>query len=217
MSAKSRAQGACVSLWGRIFARYYDAALAAAEEAGLAAMRQRLLAQASGRTLEIGAGTGLNLDHYPQGLPSLTLCEPEEPMAQRLRPRAAAHGATVLVSPAEAIPVADGSVDTVVSALVLCTVEDPRAAVAEIERVLAPGGRLLFLEHVRSDDPGLARWQDRWDPVWKRYGHGCRCNRPTVATLAASGLELGAVEHVRFPKAPAIVRPAVLGVATRPA
>jgi len=206
-----------MSLWGRIFARYYDAALAAAEEAGLADMRRRLVAQATGRTLEIGAGTGLNLDYYPSGLDALTLCEPEEPMAQRLRPRAAAHGATVLAAPGEAIPVPDGSVDTVVSTLVLCTVSDPRAAVAEIERVLAPGGRLLFLEHVRSDDPGLARWQDRWDPIWKRYGHGCRCNRPTVATLAASGLQVGEVEHLRFPKAPPIVRPTVLGVASRPA
>lgn len=206
-----------MSLWGRVFARYYDAALRTSEEHGLADLRAGLLAQASGRTLEIGAGTGLNLGHYPAALASLTLCEPEEPMAVRLRPRAAERGATVLAAPAEALPVPDGSVDTVVSTLVLCTVEDPRAAVAEIERVLAPGGRLLFLEHVRAADPALARRQDLWDPLWKRVGHGCRCNRPTLATLQASGLRVEQVRDTRIPKATSIVRPAIVGVAVRPA
>lgn len=205
-----------MNIWGGIFARYYDSVMQASEEHGLSRMRGELLARARGRTLEIGAGTGLNLAHYPEAVGTLTLCEPEEPMARRLRSAAAGRDATVLVAPAEALPVPDGSVDTVVSTLVLCTVRDPAAAVAEIRRVLAPGGQLLFLEHVRSpDDPELARRQDRWDPAWKRVGHGCRCNRSTVTTLRDGGLR---VEHesTYIPKAPSIVRPAVMGAALLP-
>lgn len=205
-----------MSIWGGIFARYYDSVMQASEEHGLSRMRGELLARARGRTLEIGAGTGLNLAHYPEAVGTLTLCEPEEPMARRLRAAAAGRDATVLVAPAEALPVPDGSIDTVVSTLVLCTVRDPAAAVAEIRRVLAPGGQLLFLEHVRSQDPELARRQDRWDPLWKRVGHGCRCNRPTVATLQSSGLRVEEVQDTYVPKAPSIVRPAVMGTAVLP-
>ena len=133
-----------------------------------------------------------------------------------LSPLLAKAIAYYLIAPAEAIPVPDHSVDTVVSTLVLCTVDDPAAAMAEIRRVLRPGGRLLFLEHVRSADPALARSQDRWDPVWKRIGHGCRCNRATLATVEASGLRVESVEDTRIPKATSIVRPAVMGVAVLP-
>lgn len=206
-----------MSLWGRVFAWSYDRSLRATEEAGLARMRGELLADAAGQTLEIGAGTGLNLDRYPAGLTDLVLCEPEPPMARRLAERAATYGARVELAPAEALPAADATVDTVVSTLVLCTVADPERAVAEIRRVLKPGGRLLFLEHVRADDPAAARAQDRWDPVWKRFGHGCRCNRDTLATLRAGGLDVTVLEHARLPKAPAIVRPLIVGTAIRPA
>ncbi len=206
-----------MSLWGRVFARLYEPVMRTSEEAGLREMRRTALAGAEGRVLEIGAGTGLNLDRYPTGLGSLTLVEPEEPMARQLRERAAGYGAEVVVAPAEALPVPDASVDTVVSTLVLCTVADPAAATAEIARVLRPGGRLLFLEHVRAADPRLARAQDRWDPAWRRLGHGCRCNRDTLAVLEAGGLVLGDVEHTRIPKAAPIIRPAVIGSATRPA
>jgi len=151
---------------------------------------------------------------------ALTLCEPEEPMARQLRARVAAGlgpaGATVALSPAERLPADDGSVDTVVSTLVLCTVHDPLASVAEIRRVLRPGGRLLFLEHVRSTDPELARTQDRWDPFWRRFGHGCRCNRDTLTALRAGGLDVERVEDTRMPKAWPIVRPMIVGSATRP-
>lgn len=97
--------------------------------------------------------------------------------------------------------------------LVLCTVPDPPAALAELARVLRPGGRLLFIEHVRSPDPGLARWQDRLEGPWRFLGDGCHCNRDTMATLAASPFELGAVERGRMPKAPPIVRPLARGEA----
>jgi ubiquinone/menaquinone biosynthesis C-methylase UbiE len=121
----------------------------------------------------------------------------------------------VVEVPGERLPFADASFDTVAVTLVLCTVPDPAATLAEISRVLAPGGQLLFLEHVRSEQPGLARWQDRLERPWRFVGDGCHCNRDTVATIAASPLALGEVEHAKLPKAPPIVEPLVSGSATR--
>jgi ubiquinone/menaquinone biosynthesis C-methylase UbiE len=206
-----------MSLYGRIFARYYDRALARTEEAGLAARRGALLAGAAGRVLELGAGTGLNLAHYPAGLEQLVLTEPEAPMLERLRARAAALGmpTTVVAAPAERLPFADRSFDTVVSTLTLCTVGDLAAALREVRRVLAPGGRLLFLEHVRADDPRLARRQDLVRPLWVRVGHGCQCNRATLAAIVAAPLDVQAVEHGELPRAPRFLEPLVVGTAVR--
>jgi ubiquinone/menaquinone biosynthesis C-methylase UbiE len=202
-----------MSLYGRIFAALYDRMLAGTERAGLSARRGELLSHARGRVLEIGAGTGLNLAHYPESVEELVLTEPEEPMARRLDARLASlgRGGEVVRAPAEELPFADDSFDTAVCTLVLCTVSDPERALAEIERVLRPGGRLLFLEHVRSEDPGTARWQDRLHGVWVRCGHGCNCNRPTPALIERSPLEIEAIEHGEMPKSPPIVRPLVSG------
>lgn len=204
--------------WGRLFACGYDRAMARSEAAGLRDLRRLLIAGASGRTLELGAGTGLNFDHYPEAVTELTLTEPFEPMARRLRERVAGAGRPVVVveAPAEALPFDDGSFDTVVVTLVLCTVDDVPATLGEISRVLAPGGRLLFCEHVRSPDPGLARWQDRLERPWKFVGHGCRCNRDTVASIGASPLQLGEVDRDRLPKAAPLVRPLAIGSAIKP-
>ncbi len=205
-----------MSLYGRLFARFYDRALAQTEAAGLAARRGALLAGARGRVLELGAGTGLNLAHYPPGV-ELVLSEPEEPMLARLRERATrmTPPATVVAAPAERLPFADASFDTVVTTLTLCTVGDLAATLREVRRVLAPGGRLLFLEHVRSADPRTARRQDLLHPLWLRVGHGCHCNRPTLDAIAAQ-LDVAEVEHGRMPKAPRIVEPLIAGVAIRP-
>jgi ubiquinone/menaquinone biosynthesis C-methylase UbiE len=200
-----------MSVWGRIFATFYDRALAAQEDAGLRDARHELLAQARGRVLEIGAGTGLNRQHYTDAVTELVLTEPEEPMAKRLRKRAGS--ATVVVAPAEELPFADASFDTVVSTLVLCTVRSPEAAMAEIRRVLKPDGSLLLLEHVRSGDPDLARWQDRLLPLHRRVAHGCHPNRDTAALLARAGFDVD-VEATRLPKAPKYVQPAIRGTAT---
>lgn len=214
----SLAKRAYDATWGRLFAAIYDRSLAATEAAGLGDRRATLLAGASGRTLEIGAGTGVNLERYPDAVGELILTEPFEPMARRLRERVAAAGraATVVVAPAEALPVDDGSIDTVVVTLVLCTVGDLPATLAEVARVLKPGGRLLFIEHVRSEDAAVARRQDRYERPWRFVAHGCHPNRDTVAAVEASGLEMAELERGRMPKSPQIVKPLVQGVAVKP-
>lgn len=203
--------------WGRAFSAAYDRGFKGAEDAGLREMRRELLAQARGRVLEIGAGTGLNLDLYPrEGLDSLVVTEPDPHMFKQLRRRAEAvcAGADLVEAGAEDLPFADAGFDTVVVTLVLCTVPDQPAALKEISRVLAPGGQLLFLEHVRAhDDDGLAKWQDRLEGPWKFLADGCRCNRDTVAAIEASGLQLGEVKSGELPKLPALVRPLVTGTA----
>lgn len=211
-------QRAYDATWGRLFAAIYDRSLAATEEAGLGDRRAELLAGASGRVLEIGAGTGVNLERYPAAVTELILTEPFEPMARRLRERVAAAGreAQVVVAPAERLPVADGSIDTVVVTLVLCTVGDLPATLDEVARALKPGGRLLFIEHVRSDDPQLARKQDRLERPWRFVAHGCHPNRDTGAAIEASPLQISELEHGRMPKSPQFVKPLVQGVAIKP-
>src|SRR5262249_6347842 len=137
--------------------------IAKTDEAGLRDRRRSLLARAEGDVLEIGAGTGENLAFYGERVATLTLAEPEEPMARRLDVRIDGQSPPVQAvrARAEALPFADDSFDTVVSSLVLCTVDDPVQALDEVRRVLRPGGTLLFLEHVRSDEHRLARRQDR--------------------------------------------------------
>jgi ubiquinone/menaquinone biosynthesis C-methylase UbiE len=197
--------------WGRMFAWGYDWFLSASEKAGLRDMRRELLAEARGRTLEVGAGTGLNADLYPDSLIELVLSEPDRFMAGRLR---AKHPSTqVIEAPAEDLPFEDDAFDTVVVTLVLCTVPDPPSALREISRVLKPGGRFLFLEHVRADDPKLARWQDRLHGPWYLFGDGCNCNRDTLAAIEASPLTVERSERGSLPKAVPLVRPLLRGAA----
>jgi ubiquinone/menaquinone biosynthesis C-methylase UbiE len=204
--------------WGRAFSAFYDRAFEATEEAGLREMRSQLLRQARGRVLELGAGTGLNLELYPhEGLDCLTLTEPDPHMFKQLRSRAkeVCQGADLVEAGAEDLPFEDDSYDTVVVTLVLCTVPDQTASLREISRVLKSDGRLLFLEHVRAtNDPSLARWQDRLEAPWRFLGDGCHCNRDTVKGLRAADFEIGELECAELPKAPPIVRPLVKGVAS---
>lgn len=207
----------------RLFAALYDRILAGTEKAGLSEMRAELLDEARGRTLEIGAGTGLNLVHYTGAVSELVLTEPDPFMAARLRGKLAADPPApgrveVVETPAEELPFEDAGFDTVVSTLCLCTVEDPGRAAAEAARVLRPEGRLLYLEHVRSpDSERLARWQDRLERPWGWLGAGCHPNRPTWETLRVAGFDLEGIERDQVPKAPPIVRPMIRGVARRAA
>ncbi|HEX5982985.1 MAG TPA: class I SAM-dependent methyltransferase [Solirubrobacterales bacterium] len=201
--------------WGRGFSALYDRCFKASEEAGLRVMRRDLLSQARGRVLELGAGTGLNLELYPDSVTDLTLTEPDPYMIKQLRRRVAEEGreADVIEAPAEKLPFEDDSFDTVALTLVLCTVPDPAAALQEIRRVLKPDGQFLFLEHVRSRNPSLAKWQDRFEKPWRFLGDGCHCNRDTVSTISAAGFQLGDIERPEFPKSPPIVKPMAKGSA----
>jgi len=205
--------------WGRGFAACYDRMVAGTEEAGLREMRRRTLAAASGRTLDVGAGTGANLGLFPPEVTELVMAEPDRHMLGRLRGKLADDGveATAIQARAERLPFADASFDTAVFTLTLCTIADPAAALAEAARVVAPGGRLLFVEHVRARDPKLARWQDRLEKPWRFFADGCHCNRDTVAQIEASPFALERVESTTMPKAPPLVRPLVRGSALRAA
>lgn len=199
-----------MALWGRVFAAVYDPAVARAERAGIADARRELLAGVQGRVLEIGAGTGLNVERYPVGS-NVTYTEPDPHMAKRLR----ARGVDAVEAGAERLPFPDDSFDTVVSTLVLCTVPDVPASLREIRRVLAPGGRLLFLEHVRAA-PGtkLERWQDRLHGPWHALAGGCNCNRDLLASLAAGSFSVEELRHESWRFMPALVRPVVIGTAS---
>jgi ubiquinone/menaquinone biosynthesis C-methylase UbiE len=192
----------------------YDRMSRKSEEAGVGAMRQGLLAEASGRVLEIGGGTGVNLPYYGEAVESLVLTEPEPAMLKRLRTKAReqARSAEVVQAPAEDLPFEDDSFDTVVSTLVLCGVDDQARSLQEARRVLRPGGRLLFLEHVRSDDPKLARFQDRITGL-NHALMGCDCNRSTLAGIEAAGFTISHVQQTTLPKAPKFVRPLIVGTA----
>ncbi|HTP20568.1 MAG TPA: class I SAM-dependent methyltransferase [Solirubrobacteraceae bacterium] len=199
--------------WARAFAVLYDPFLWVAEWAGLRARRKELLSRARGCTVEIGVGTGLNVPHYPDGLSELVLVEPDAAMRSRLdkKLRRSGQRARLIDATAERLPFADGSVDTIVSTFVLCTVDAPDLALREIARVLRPDGELLFIEHVRSDSPTLAYWQDRLAKPWRCFAQGCRCNRATAELIVTCGLELQHVRKASWHAMPPIVRPLIAG------
>jgi SAM-dependent methyltransferase len=206
----------------RLFAFYYPRLVELAENAGQRETRRELLALAEGSTLELGAGSGLNVPHYTERVTKLTLTEPSSPMLARLGAELEAapprSGSWELVQcGAEQLPFADHSFDTVVATYVLCTVPDPAVALDEIARVLAPGGRYLFLEHVHAGEgTALGRFQDLIELPHRYIAAGCHPNRRTEALLRAAPLEIERVEHGAQPRAFPSVRPTIIGSA-RPA
>jgi ubiquinone/menaquinone biosynthesis C-methylase UbiE len=196
----------------RLSAAIYEPVLSLGERRGLRTHRCNLLAQARGLTVEIGGGTGLNLPHYPSSLDRLVLAEPDAAMRRRLQRRldGLKRPASVIDAAAERLPFADGTVDTVVSTLVLCTVDSPHVALREIKRVLAPDGQLLFIEHVRASSRFHSRWQDRLAAPWQAFASGCHCNRPTLTLIAESGFEFDVTEAT-WRGMPSIVKPLVYG------
>lgn len=206
--------------WGRfVFAGAYDRILQRAEEAGLSEKRKQLVSKATGRTLEIATGTGLNLPHYPGAVTELVLTEPYPPMLDALRKKVNALGrnAKVVEATAEKLPFPDESFDTVVATMILCSADSPEPVLKEIARVLKPGGQYLFLEHVRNSDPKIAKRQDRLQPGWYLFGNGCHCNRDTVQTLKQSSLTLEELYDDKIPRAWKIVEAMVAGRARRAA
>jgi ubiquinone/menaquinone biosynthesis C-methylase UbiE len=199
-----------------IFAAWYRLFGGLADRGGFADQRRRLLAGAQGVVVEIGAGTGLNFPWYPAGV-EVVATEPDLHMLRGARraARKAEANLSLREAPAESLPFPSGSADTVVSTLVLCSVLDQAAVLAEVGRVLRPGGRLLLLEHVRSSDPALAGEQDRRERTQVRFAGGCHPNRDTLAAVAAAGFETGAVEPVTLPGM-RLTRPGIAGAARKP-
>jgi SAM-dependent methyltransferase len=199
----------------RMGAALYNPVLWAGEKRGMARRRRELLAEARGAVLEIGAGTGLNLPHYPAGLDQLVLAEPGARIGGHIDLDHAPAGVPVRLepAPAEYLPFEDASFDTVVSTLVLCTVGDPRRAVAEVARVLRPGGRLLFLEHVRAEQRWRQALQRRSVRPCAAFADGCQCDRATVETIEAR-MRIESIERGSWKGMPPIVKPLVWGSAT---
>lgn len=201
------------------FARTYLRVSEQADRRGVTAHRRRLLADLHGLVCEVGAGNGLNFAHYPPAVSRVVAVEPESTLREHAR--AAAQRAPVpvfvLAADAQRLPVADGSFDAVVASLVLCSVPDQSRSLAEIRRVLRPGGVLTFYEHVRSRFPVFGLLEDLATPLWSRMAGGCHPNRDTVGAVQAAGFDPVDVE--RFGFSPNALVPAtahVLGRAVNP-
>ncbi len=181
-----------------------------------APLRGRALEGASGSVLEIGAGTGLNFAHYPKAVTKVTAIEPSPGMIERAKGRAAAAPVPVelKLGEAESLPFPDGSFDTVAATLVFCSVHTPEKAAAEVKRVLKPGGKWLLLEHIRSDDPGMVRWQKRWNPLWQRVFLGCTLDRDIPALLRSAGFDTSGTREIDV-EGPGLVRHLLVGTALK--
>lgn len=178
--------------------------------------RRQALTPVYGRVLEIGFGTGLNLPHYPETVTWVTGIEPGTLLENRVAERSAAISVPVEVLrlKAEKLPFEARSFDSVVSTWTLCTIADPTAALREIRRVLKPGGRFVFLEHGRSDDPRVARWQDRLNPIQRRIACGCNLNRPIDRLIRESGLQIERLDRFVMEGVPRILGEMYRGTAT---
>jgi SAM-dependent methyltransferase len=205
-----------------LVARVWDRISHNCERKGAAEHREELLAGLSGRVMEIGAGNGINFGHYPATVGEVVAVEPE-PYLRRLAEQAAKEAPVsveVLPGRAEGLPGDDGAFDAAVASLVLCTVSDLRAALAEIARVLKPGGELRFYEHVLSDRPRFAGLQRAFDVVYVRLnGWGCHASRDTAAAIEDAGFVVEELRRFRFQPSlfEVMVSPHVIGRARKPA
>jgi ubiquinone/menaquinone biosynthesis C-methylase UbiE len=198
-----------------LMATIYDGMMRGSEEACLGAWRAELLRELSGAVLEIGAGTGATLGRYPKAVTRLVMSEPDPHMRRKLQARLSSH---VEVSEAsiEKLPFEDKSFDAVVCSLVLCSVRDQKTALAQIRRVLKPGGRLVFLEHVAADGkPNRLKWQHRIEPVWKHLMGNCHLTRRTEAEIQAAGFRIERIQRESMRKALPVCRPSIRGIARR--
>ena len=204
---------------GRLAAAFYDRLMQASETACLQQWRAVLLSELAGCVLEVGAGTGVNLPHYPPKLARLILSEPDDHMrhmlARKLESRQL-HHVEVVGASLEDLPFASSAFNAVVGTLVLCSVPSLDRALAEISRVLAPGGRFVFLEHVAAENrPRRLKWQHRIEPLWKRLAGNCHLTRRTADAITASGLSIVQMDRESMRKAWPLVRPTIRGVAVK--
>jgi SAM-dependent methyltransferase len=203
-----------------IFARLYALLAGQADKQGAADHRRELLAGLSGRVVEVGAGNGLNFPYYPPEVSEVVAVEPEAYLRGKAGEAATGAGVTVRVVDglADAVPAEDASFDAGVASLVLCSVPDQARALAELRRVIKPGGELRFYEHVLANDPKTARLQHRIAPVWRALGGGCNVNRETGSAIEQAGFEIESCRRFPFKPGPicAPVAPHILGVARRP-
>lgn len=206
--ARARASGA-----RPIFARRYGVLSRRAEHGEVGKRRRALLAHAFGRVLDLGVGSGESFKHLPSAVSELVAIDPDPLMLRQARRRVDETSVPVRLvrGEGERLPFADATFDSAVAALVLCTVDDPAATVAELHRVLRPGGRLLIMEHVRADDETLAQWQDRLQGPYSWLNGGCHPNRATLETIDAAGFRIERLERYGFD-----VLPHVQCIAVRP-
>ena len=185
----------------QVLPRFVDVALGGAR---LGRLRARVAAGLEGEVVEVGFGSGHNVPYYPQAVRRVRVVDPATVGRKLAAKRVAATTVPVefVGLDGQSLPLADGTVDHVLTTWTLCTIPDVRAALGEIRRVLRPGGALHFLEHGRSAEPNVARWQDRVTPVQRRIGGGCHLNRPIDQLVAGSGLAIGELTtyYIRGPK-----------------
>jgi len=197
-----------------IFPRFLDWALGNAE---FGELRRRTLASAQGRVIEIGFGTGLNLEHYPEQVAHLTVIDQERMLPQRVAQRIALARMPVEQMQLDAsgrLPFDDHSFDAAVSTWTLCSIAKLGAALQEVRRVLTPDGQFIFLEHGRSDDAQVARRQDFFNPLQKFIAGGCHINRPINRLIEEAGLKLTRLDRFLLPHAPRIAGEMYCGTAS---
>ena len=184
----------------------------------LGKLRAPTLVEARGEVLEIGFGTGLNLPHYPEAVTKVVTADPMQALPERVRVHIESARFPVEVHhlPADRrLPFDGGRFDCVTMTWTLCTIDEPLAALGEMRRVLKPGGSLLFIEHGRSDEPKVARWQDRWNPIQRVIGCGCNVNRKIDALVEQGGFHLRSLERFLAEGAPRLFGEMYRGVAVR--
>lgn len=210
-----------------LLAPVYDRFVEPTEEASFRGWRRGLLAPLSGSVLDLGAGTGANIEQFPATVDEVTFVEPDPGMRKRLEHKLDAAQAEGRFAPGSGrvvdagsagLPFPDDTFDAAVTTLVLCTVDDPAGALRELRRVLVPGGRLVFMEHVAAEDrPDRLKWQRRLTPVWRWVAGGCHLDRRTEATIADAGFTVDEITRESARKAAPVMRATIRGRATAPA